>query len=238
MVMRDGGRDITAIKRIACGMQTGDTSLVRMRVLFIHHVLQGAREFRLHKHIACDRWFTTRQKHTLVLRPAAVIAFVVLDKTRHQPVHDKALACKTNGGRRHITKTHGAILFQRGDPRIRCGGNHRAQQARRHLAAILIDEHIDVRGARPCTQAIDGHHLALVGKVNNHWRDTSEVHQVGVQHAQCNTRRHAGVDGVAARFEHQKSGVCSGVMASGNHMPRAGDGWAISVHGFQSPLIL
>jgi hypothetical protein len=99
------------------------------------------------------------------------------------------------------------------------------------LAAMLPDEEIDRRGARPGAKAVQGQHLASIGEIKHDRRHTCEIDAVRLQDAHRNPRGHAGVDRVAAGFKDGKTGVCRRMVTCGNHVARAGNGGAVRRHG-------
>jgi len=87
-----------------------------------------------------------------------------------------------------IGKAHGAVARQSGFPDIRGGRHHGAQNA-----------------ARPPAQPID--RLDMAGGGADHDRcHAGEVDPVALHHAQRHADGTAGVDGIAARFQHGKPG--------------------------------
>lgn len=115
---------------------------------------------------------------------------------------------------RDLGETARAVALQGGDPGPGRGRNDRAQQAFRHHAAELAFESFARGRGRPAAQPVYGDDPVFRGQVDHHGRDARDVDLVAVHHAQHQAGRHAGVHGVAARFENLERGVRGEVVAA------------------------
>ena len=230
MILGDFLRNVALVKRVARGFQSRCATLAFVRGFFVSHVLQRGRQLGLHKAFADGGRASVGQKHSRARRPTAVAGLMIGDVFLHKAVHGKALTRQPRGLARDFAEAHGAITRQRHDPRGGCGGHHRAQNAGRHFAAVMIVNILHVRRLGPGAQTVDIDDFARVGKIHHDGCHAREVDAIGLQNAQCHTRRDTSVDRITARFKDLKTRVRARVVASGNHVFRAGDGRAVSGH--------
>ena len=66
-------------------------------------------------------------------------------------------------------------------------------------------------------------------------RHAGHVHLVGMQHGKRNAGRAAGIDGIATRLENRKTGGSGEVMAGGDGVAAAVEGWAGGLHDDGAP---
>ena len=62
-------------------------------------------------------------------------------------------------------------------------------------------------------------HLAVLRRVDDLRRDAAEIHLVGLQHADRDAGRDAGVDRVAARLQDLEPGVRREIMSGRDDVP-------------------
>ena len=171
--------------------------------LLVDHVLQRVGEIGLQEAVADLRHLAARQEDRAVRGPRTIAALVLLDHGRHVLEHGEALARVADGRPRHIAEGHRAVVAQRGDPGIGRGGHDGAQDAQRHLAAMLAHEEIGREALGPVAEARDGDDLArrlrLRAEANHDRRHARDVHLIGMQDRERDARRAARVDRVAVR---------------------------------------
>ena len=73
-------------------------------------------------------------------------------------------------------------------------------------------------------------HLAVLCRENDLRRNAADVDLFGLQHADRQTGRDAGIDGIAAGLEDFEGRVGGQVMAGRNDVPGAHDGHAFCCH--------
>ncbi len=79
-------------------------------------------------------------------------------------------------------------------------------------------------------------HLPVLRRVDDLRRDAGEIHLVGLQHADRDAGRDAGVDRVAARLQHLEAGVRGEIVSGRNDVLGSHDGQAFRGHGVMSPM--
>ncbi len=156
------------------------------------------------------------------------------DRLGQQRIDGVALTGIADGVLRDIAEAHGAVAFERGDPGIGRGRHHGAAHAVRNLPAMFAHEDIGRQGARPVAQARDGLDRAI-REPDHDRRDTRDIHQVRQQHAQRHAGRAAGIDRIAAGFEHRHRRGRREIMPGRDRMARAGERGAGGEHRQDPP---
>ena len=217
MAADHGAGEIAAIKGIARGGEAGLPPAPRRRLL-VDHVPDGAGEVGLHEAFADDGRLSPGEKDVATRLPATVLAGMGGEVPGHQRVNRKPFVRVAKRGRCDIGERHRAVPPERGDPGIGRGGDDGPQDAIRDPPPEFGDETFERCGPRPPAESADRRDPVLVGKVDHDRRDTGELHQIAVQHAEGDPRRDPGVDGVAARFEHLVARLRRQVMTGGDHV--------------------
>ena len=195
----DGGRDVAAIERRTRGFESRVASRSRMRSFLIHHVLKTPSEIALHEQLAFVRRPTLRQEDFDARGPAAIAFLVLADVIGHERVHGEAVARQSYGGGRDVPKLI-VPAFESSDPGIGCSWDDRAQDARRHFAAMMLHEKIRSHCPRPGAEPVDVDDFVALGDVDHHRCNACEVHAVGLQHADGNAGGDTRIDCIAAGF--------------------------------------
>ena len=102
----------------------------------------------------------------------------------------------------NITKSHGAKVAQRGNPRTGRRGNNRAQNAFWHFTVIVLFKEFNTGFGRPHAQTINGFDFSGFCHPNHDRRDSGKINQIAMQNAQCNTRSDTRIDRIAAGLKH------------------------------------
>ena len=230
MVAHDRLGDVAAVERVARRGEAGQPAALGRRALLVDHVLQRAGEIGLHEALADLRQLAAGQEDRRVRRPGAVAVLVLLDHGRHVLEHGEALARVADRRCRDVAEGHRAVVAERGDPGVGRGRHHGAQDAQRHLAAMLAHEQIGREALGPVAEAGDGDDLALAGADHDR-RHAGDVHLVGMQHGERDARGAAGIDRVAAGLEDREAGGGGEIVAGGDGVAAAVEGGAGGGHG-------
>ena len=163
--------------------------------------------------------------------PAPILVGVGLDDARGKSMDGKPVARKTGRGRRDLTKAHGSVALQRGDPGVGRAGHDCAENTRRNMAGVLFLKHLQRGGLRPVTQTADRRHLTPVCQIQDDRGHPGHVHQVALQDTQGNTGSHTGVNRIAAGFKNVKAGVRRQIVAGHDHVAGTPDGRSMGRYG-------
>ena len=225
----DLARDVAAVERIVRRAQSRRAIRAGGAVL-VGHVLQ-VRERSDWTNLSPD--FGTRSLGRIdrgVGRPAPIFVLMRRDRGGEQRIHREALAGVADRIGRDIGEAHRAVALQCGDPGVGCGGDDGAQHAVGDLSAVLAHEDVGGKRLRPPAEAGDALHVAV--RQPDHDRcHAGDVHQVGLQHAERDARRAAGVDRIAAGFQDGEGGRGRQIVAGGDGVTRAVDGRAMAHDG-------
>ena len=181
-------------------------------VVLVGHELDGAREVGLDEFVASFRHLPARQVDRRIGLPAAILVGVGCDRPGKQRIHREALGGEADGGGGDVGETHRAVAAERCDPGVGGGGDDGAQDAVGDFAAVLAHEQVGGQALGPPAQAGDAFHRA-VGEAEHDRGHAGEVDQVGLQHAECDARRTAGIDRVAAGLQDGEAGGGGEVVA-------------------------
>jgi len=125
--------------------------------------------------------------------------------------HEAALG-DPDGGPQQLGQGHGAVAAQGVAPGGRRARHPHPEAAgdplgeRDRLAGGRVDEAVLLEGGRGGLAAVDGHHPALVGQVDDHEAAAADAGRVRLGDPEGGGRGHGGVDGVAAGAQHLQAG--------------------------------
>jgi hypothetical protein len=126
------------------------------------------------------------------------------------------------GSQGDVRERHRAPALERRAPGIRRRRHDRARQTRRDLTAVPLAEIRRRRRARIGADAGDLPGLAGARDVHEDRRDTRDAHHVAMDDSERHAGGDAGIDRVAARGEHARSGF-GGQEVAGGHRPARTD---------------
>ena len=132
--------------------------------------------------------------------------------------HRKALIGNLEGGRNHLLETHRAVKAQRRQPGVGRRRCHRAEHARRQVAAVAPVKVVDAGGSGPSSQAADRHGLLAASVVDDDRGDAAEARPLGQHHVDGDAGGHTGIGGVAALFQNSKAGGRGQVVPGRHHV--------------------
>ena len=234
VIAHDRLGNVAAIEGGARRRETGRSPMLRRRALLVDHVLQRAGEIALHEAVADLGQLAARQEDCRIGRPGAIAVLVLLDHGRHVLEHREAFASVAHGGTRNVAERHRAVVGEGSDPGIGRRRHHGAQDPQRHLAAMLAHEEVGWEAFRPMAETGDGHDLARFLRAragaDHDRRHAGDVHFIGMQHGERDTRGTAGIDGIAAGLEDREARGGREVVTGGDGVPAAVEGRAGGGH--------
>ena len=220
MVTRKRARDIPPIERVPRRLQTRATAALCGGFL-VDQIFNRTGQIGLHEQIARPWRCPAGEVNVRIPRPTAVIVLGRGDNAARQHRHRESVPRKPNRRRRDVSERHRSPTLQRGDPSVGRGRYEGAENARRYPAVMVTVEQVERSGLRPPAQPADRENVSGRGRPDHDRRHPAETDIFRLQYAEGDTAADAGIDGISARFEDLKSGLCGQVVARCNHMPRA-----------------
>ena len=191
LIFDDRARDVAAIERVArCG-EAGFASARARRRLLVRHVLQRGAERLLHEHLADLRRASVRQVEIDVRRELAILRLMIGDDLVHEVVGGESVARVADRGFRHLAEAHGAEALERRDPGIGRRRHHRAHDALRDFAAVVLHEVVGIERLRPGAETGNGDEAVLGGGIDDDRRDARDVHEFRLHDTERDSRRNA-----------------------------------------------
>ncbi len=139
--------------------------------------------------------------------PAPIFVGVGLDEAHGKSMDGKPVSRKTDRGGRDLTKAHGSVPLQRGNPGVGRARHDGAEDACRNVAGVLFLKQLQRSGLRPVTQTADRYHLTSVGQIQDDRGHPGHVHHIALHDTQGNTGGDPRINRIAAGFENVKAGV-------------------------------
>ena len=199
--------------------------------LFVGHILQGSGQVGLFEDGARLWGLTAGQIDGRVRWPAPILVGIRLDDACGKSMDGKSVARKTDRGRRDLTKPHGSVPLQRGNPGVGRAGYHGAENTRGNMASVLMLKHLHRGGPWPATQTADRRHLTPVGQIQDDWGHAGHIHQITLQDTQSDTGSNTRVNRIATGLKNMKAGVRRQIVTSRDHVAGAPDGRSMGSDG-------
>src|SRR5207244_9395280 len=100
----------------------------------------------------------------------------------------------------------------------------------RDLAAVIVLEVVPIECLRPGAEARNRDDAIFSGRIDDDWRNASNVHEFRLHDTECDATRDTSIDRITARFQNLKASFGCEVLSGRDHMPRAHDGRAMALH--------
>ena len=198
---------LALVEELANGLDGALAAAACGAPLHLDHAAEGARQLRLHQHLA-HRGGRTAGEEGLARRAEGVARQLVLRlrrQSRQRPmegrVHGEALLGELQGGGHRLLEGDSAVELQRREPRVGRGGGHRARDAFGDVPAVRGHVAVEGGGLGPPPQPVDGDRLAAGRVVEDGGGHAAEVGEVRQNDVDGDATRHPGVDGVSALLQ-------------------------------------